>query len=182
MLHTVPGKGVGLRSCRAEGRFDGEGGFHLHQRFLALAVGDEIGNRHLLELMFFRKGSDLRSARHGAVVIDEFADDTDRRQACQLAEVDGGFRMSRAHQDAALTGNQRENVSRPGKIGGSDIWIGEIAHRQRAVIGGNARCGAVLEIDADGEGRGMGAVIFGHHGIEVQALGFFARHGGADDA
>ncbi|MNY31970.1 hypothetical protein D3C86_1661580 [compost metagenome] len=78
--------------------------------------------------MFFRKGGDLRSARHGAVIIDEFADDTDGRQARKLAEIDRRFGMAGAHQDATFTGNQREDVARPGKIGSPDIGIGEIAH------------------------------------------------------
>ena len=146
----------------------------LDQRFLALAIGDEVGDRDLLQAVLLGEGRDLRAARDGAVVIDEFADHADRRQAGEPAEIDGGFRMAGAHQHAAFAGDQREDVAGTDEIGGPDIRIGKIAHRQRAVVGGNAGRRAVLEIDRDGEGGRVRRIVFGHHGVEVQALGLFA--------
>ncbi len=119
----------------------------LDQRFLALAVGDEIGDRNLLQAVLLGKVDDLRAARDGAVVVDEFADDADRRQAGEPAEIDGRFRMAGAHQHAAFAGDQREDVAGTDEIGGADIRIGKVAHRQRPVVGGNAGRRAVLEID-----------------------------------
>ena len=69
-----------------------------------------------------------------------------------------------------------------GEVRGANIGVGKIAHRQGAIIRRNACRGPVLEIDGDREGSRMGAVVFGNHGVEVQPLGFLARHGGADDA
>ena len=117
-----------------------------------------------------------------AVVVDQFADHADLRQAGELAEIDGGFGMAGAHQHAALARDQREDVAGPREIGCADIAVGKVAHRQRAVVGGDAGGGAVLEIDADGEGRRVGGIIVGDHRGEVQPLGVGARHRRADDA
>ena len=163
-------------------RVDVERRLELDQGFLALAVGDEIGDGNQLQAMLFRKFSDLRAARDRAVVVDQFADDADRRQAGELAEIDGGFRMTRAHQHAAFAGDQRENMAGTREIGRADIRIGEVAHRQRPVVGRYAGRRAVLEVDGHGEGRGMCRIVFRHHGVEVEALGLFPRHRRADDA
>ncbi len=73
MLHRVPGQRVGVGLRLAAGRLDVGAGDALDQRFLALAIGDEVGDRDLLQPVLLGKGRDLRAALDGAVVIDEFA-------------------------------------------------------------------------------------------------------------
>ena len=83
---------------------------------------------------------------------------------------------------AAFARDERENVAGAHEIGWADIWVGKIAHRQRPVVCRNACCRAVLEVHRNGKGGGVGAIVFGHHRREVQALGLFLRHWRADDA
>ena len=182
MLHRVPGQRVGVGLGLAAGRLDVGAFDALDQRLLALAVGDEVGDRHTLQPVLLGKAGHLRTAHDGAVVVDQFADDADLRQAGELAEIDRRFGMAGAHQHAALARDQREDVAGPREIGSADIAVGEVAHGQRAVVGRDAGGGAVLEVDADGEGRRVGGIIVGDHRREVQPLGVGARHRRADDA
>jgi hypothetical protein len=132
--------------------------------------------------MLFGEGRNLRAAHHRAVVIDQFGDHADQRQAGQLAEIDRCLGMTRAHQHPALPRDQREDMAGTQEIGAADIAVGEVAHCQRAVVGRNAGGGAVLEIDAHREGGGVRRIIVGDHGREVKPPRILARHRRADDA
>ena len=121
-------------------------------------------------------------AHHRAVVVDQFGDDADKRQAGKLAEIDRGFGVAGAHEHAAFARDQRKDVAGAQEIRCADIAVGEVAHRQRAVVGRNAGGRAVLEIDADREGRRVGGIIVGDHRRQVQPLGVGAGHRRADDA
>ncbi len=182
MLHRVPGQGIGLRLCGAERRFERKLAFLFDQRFLALTIGDEISHRHLLHAMGLRKGRNLRAAHDGAVIIHQFADNADERQACQLAEIDCRFRMAGAHQHAAFAGYQRKDMAGSGEIRSACVWVGEVANRHIAVAGGNACGRAVFEVYGNGKGGGVGAIVFRDHGVEIEAFCLFPWHGRADDA
>ena len=56
MLHRVPGQRVGIGLGLAAGRVDVGAFDALDQRFLALAVGDEVGDRDLLQPVLLGKG------------------------------------------------------------------------------------------------------------------------------
>ena len=128
------------------------------------------------------EGGDLRPAHHRAVVIDQFGDDADRRQAGKLAEIDRGFGVAGAHQHAAFARNQRKDMAGAQEIRCSDIAVGKVAHRQRAVVGRNAGGRAVLEIDADREGGGVRRIVVGDHRRQVEPLALILGHRRADDA
>ncbi len=115
-----------MRLGRAEFGIDIEARHALDQRFLALAIGDEIGDRDLLEVMLFGKGGDLRAAHDRAVVIDQFADHADRRQAGELAEIDGGFGVAGAHEHAAFARHQRENMAGANEIGSGSVGLARL--------------------------------------------------------
>lgn len=128
------------------------------------------------------EGCDLRPAHHGAVIIDQFGNDTDRREAGHVAKVDGCFRVPGAHEHAAFAGDQGKDMARTNEVAGADIRVGEVAHRQRPIVRRDAGAGTMLEVDRDGECRRMRTVIVGDHGGQIEALGLFLRHGGTDDA
>jgi hypothetical protein len=90
--------------------------------------------------------------------------------------------MAGAHEHPAFARDEREDVARTHEIGRADIAVGEIARRQRAVLGRDARRRAMLEIDGHREGRGMRRVVVGDHRVEVQPLGVLASHRRANDA
>ena len=145
-------------------------------------MGDEIGDRDLLEPVGAGELRHLFAAGHSTVVIDQFADHADRRQVRELAEINRSLGMAGAHQHAAFAGNERKDVAGTDEIRRARIGVGEVADRQRPIVSGNAGGGAVLVVDRDGEGSRMRRIIFRHHGREIEPLGFLARHRRADDA
>ena len=61
------------------------------QAFGTAAVFDEVGNGADFEIVFFGEFHQFGHARHGAVVVDDFADDGGGNQAVHLCQVNAGF-------------------------------------------------------------------------------------------
>ena len=125
----------------------GKVGDALDQAFARLTIGDEVSHRNLLELVLFGEGGDLRPDHDRAVVIGQFADHADRRQAGQFAEIDRRLGVAGAHQHPAVARDQRKDMAGPHEIIGAEIIIGEAAHGIGALFGRNAGGQAVLDID-----------------------------------
>ncbi len=166
----------------AELGLDREGVDALDQLLARLAIGDQVGDGDLLQLVLLGEGGDLRPLHHRAVVVGEFADHADRRQIGELAEIDRGLSMAGAHQHPALLGDQREDMAGADEIGGAHIAICQRAHGVVALLGRDAGGQPVLDVDRDGEGGAERGIVGGHHRIEPQAAGFLAGQGRADDA
>ena len=90
--------------------------------------------------------------------------------------------MARAHQHAAVLGDQREDMAGPDEVGGAHIAVGKSAHRVGALLGRDAGGQAVADVDRDGEGGAERRIVLRHHRIEPQARGFVAGQRRADDA
>ena len=67
------------------------------QAFGAAAVFDEVGNRADFEVVFFSELYQLGHTRHGAVVVDDFADDGGGDESVHLRQIDAGFGVSGAY-------------------------------------------------------------------------------------
>ncbi len=65
----------------------------------------------MLSAMVFAEFSELRDARHGAVVVHDFADHAAVAKASQPRQIDGGFGLPSSHQHAAFARAQREDVT-----------------------------------------------------------------------
>ena len=63
--------------------------------------------------------SQLVSARHGAVVVDDLHEDAHGPVARQAHEVDGGLRVTAAREDSALARPQGEDVTGADEVAGS---------------------------------------------------------------
>ncbi len=164
---------------RADLALDREFADPLDQLLARLPVGDEVGDRDLRELVLLGEGRDLRPAHHRAVVVHQFGEHADRRQAGEPAEIDAGFGMAGAHQHAAVLGDQREDVAGPHEIGGAAVAVGERAHGVGALLGRDAGGQAVADVDRDGEGGAERRVVERHHRIEMQPLALRRRDSGA---
>ena len=101
---AVLGRKVGFRDFR-------------HQAFGPHPVADQIGDRDHQQLVPLRELRERRHARHGAVVVHDFADHAGRRQARDAREIDRGLGLAGAHQHAAVARAQREDVAGPREIG-----------------------------------------------------------------
>ena len=80
--------------------------------FLAInLVGDQLRDGDEAQPVLPREALQLRSARHGAVRVQDLADDARRREPGQASEVHGGLGLPDASQDAAGTRPEREDVT-----------------------------------------------------------------------
>ncbi len=182
VLHGIEGRRVGIAGERPPFRLDRKGGDALDELFAGLPMGDEIGDRDALQVVALGEGGDLVPLHHRAVVVRKLADDADRRQAGEAAQIDRRLGMARAHQDAAVLGDEREDVARADEIGGAHVVVGERPHRVAALLGRDAGRQPVADVDGDREGGAEGRVVRGDHRIEAQAPRLGGRQGRADDA
>src|SRR6202790_543065 len=74
-------RAIGIALQRPDRAFGGEGRDPLDQLFAGLAIGDYVGDGDMLELVSACEPRNLLALHHGAVVVHQFADDADRRQA-----------------------------------------------------------------------------------------------------
>ena len=128
------------------------------------------------------EGLDLRPDHYGAIVVGEFADDSDRRQTGELAQVDRRFGMTGPHQHASVLGDQREDVAGADEIAGAHVAIGERAHRVAPLLGRYAGGQSVAYVDRYGERRAERRVVDRHHRVKVQPPGVVPGQRRADDA
>src|SRR5436309_2168604 len=82
------------------------------------AIADEVGYRNHFESVAFAEFTELRDARHGAVLIHDFADDATGPQSGDPGQIDDGFGLARAHQDSPFTRAQGEDMTGPREVTG----------------------------------------------------------------
>src|SRR5262249_54910875 len=102
VLDRIEQRHVGITLQRSDLAFYWKFADALDELVAHLPVGDEICNRDALQAMLLGKGLDRIATHHCPVVVHQFGKYADGRQATQLAEIDAGFRMPRAHQHAAV--------------------------------------------------------------------------------
>ncbi len=176
------GRAIAVALQLPDRRLDRKGRDAFDQLLARLPVGDEIGDGNALELVPVGEGGDLRPDHDRAVVVGEFADHRDRRQSGELAEIDARLGMARAHQHAAVPGDEREHVARPDEIAGAHVAVGERAHRVAALLGRNAGGHAVLHVDRNGECGAERRLVRSHHRRQMQPARVVGGQRRADDA
>ncbi len=135
-----------------------------------------------MQLVLFSKSRHIRPTHDSSIIINQFANDADGWQICELAEIDSRFGMAGAHQHSTFTRNERENMAWAYKISSTSIGICQITHRERAVISRNAGRRAMAIINRDSECSCMSGFVFSDHWRKIEALGFFTWHRRAHDA
>jgi hypothetical protein len=125
---------------------------------------------------------DLLALHDRAVVVHQLADDADRRQPTQLAQIDRGLGVARAQQHPAVARDQRKDVAGPGKIVGAGIRVGQGAAAGSALVRGNAGAAVGLVVDRHRKGGGVAGFIVRDHRIEPQPAGVLGGDRRADDA
>src|ERR1700722_5146835 len=135
------------------------------------AVADEIRYGQHLQIVLLAEFVELRHPGHGAVFVHDFADHTRGIQTSDAGEIDAGFGLAGAYQDATIAGAQREDV--PG--------TGEILRPGLGVDGREDGDGAVGSTDAGGDAEASvdgfaesGAVDTGVDGGHQRKVKFFA--------
>ncbi len=167
----VPAEGGG--ECRR--RCPADEGFRLHPEV------DEIGDGDDLEPVLFREDLQVGHPRHGAVVLHDFADDAAGFECRKPREIHGAFRLARAHQDAALAGQDGEYVPRAHDVVGLHIVRDGRADRRGPVVGRDARRHTAPGLDGDGEGRLEARLVVIDHEVQVELLRQPLVEGEADE-
>ena len=140
-------------------------GHTVHQPVVAKSVGDEVRQGHDFNPESRGHSFKLGQPGHRAVFFQNLADDSARIEAGHSGQVNDGFSMSCPCQDAALSGAQREHVSRPDNILGLRGGVEHGLYRLGAVGCGDAGAHFVLGFDGHGErGSELGCIMIHHHG------------------
>ena len=90
---------------------------------MAHTVADEVGDGDEFEVVFAAKDGEIGEARHGAIVIHDFANDAAVGETGEAGEVDRSFSLTGANKHAALTGAEREDVAGAGEIVGARVGL-----------------------------------------------------------
>ena len=121
--------------------FDGDG-FAAHALdglLVQRAVGDQVGNRADGQAVLARKRFELRAARHAAVFIHDFDDQSGRFEPGQARQIDARLGVPGAAQHAAGFGHQRKDIARLADVRGPGLFARGYAHRVGALDGADAR-------------------------------------------
>ena len=153
----------------------------MHHLLMRLAVSHKVSHRDEHQLMLLGKLNQLRRACHMAVIAHNLAADTNRTQACQLAQIHSGFGMTGAHQHAALTRTQRKHMTGTTEIARLHALLSTFLHRIRTLIGRNARR-RIHMVDRNGKSSLVIIRILAHHSAELQLVHDFALSRHADEA
>jgi len=101
--------------------------------------------------------------RHGAVVLEDFADHRRRLAAGQLGEVAAGLGVAGAHQHAAVLRHQREDVAGLDDVGRLRALGHRRLHRAGAVVRRDAGGDALGRLDGEREGGAVRRAVVAHH-------------------
>lgn len=146
------------------------------------AVSDEISDGDDLEAVLEGEFAELRQAGHGAVGVHDFADDAAGTESGEAGEVDGGFGLTGADEDAAFAGAEGEHVPGTREVIGGGIGLHRGEDGVGAVCRGDAGGDADAGIDGDGEvGAEVGGVARGDQG-QVEPIADRRIEGEADEA
>ena len=123
------------------------------------AVADQVGDGQQLHSVQAAKFQQLRRARHGAVIVHDFADHAGMIEAGDPRQIHGCFGLSRAHEHAAVPRAQCVHVPGPRQIFGTRVRIRGGQNRGGAVGRARSRGGSAPGVDGlakrGAEGRGV---------------------------
>ncbi len=150
--------------------------------FMLHAVANEVGDGQEFHAVLAAEFDELRDARHGAVVVHDFADHAGVIEAGQAREIDRRFGLSGADEDSAIAGAQGVDVSWAGEIFRMSVGIGGGEDGGGAVCGAGAGGGAAAGVYWFAEGGAEHGRVARSDGGEGQRIAALFGHGEADEA
>ncbi len=146
------------------------------------AVIDEIRNRADFQAVCLREGLQLGQPGHRAVVVHDLNEHARRGKACQPREIADGLGVPRAHQHAAVFGNEWKDMAGRDDIGGLGVGGARHAHGVGPVCGGNACRHARGGLDGGGEIGAVYGAVFAHHRAQGEPISMVLRDRHADES
>jgi len=149
---------------------------------VAQAVADELGDGEDTETVLGAERNEVGDAGHFPVVAHDFADDAGGLKSGEAGEIDGGFRLSCADQDASLSGAQGKDVAGTDEIVGGGCRRDGGADGVSSVGGGDAGGDAFTGFDGLSKGGAEARRVLLGHGEEAEMVGALLGKGETDES
>ena len=153
-----------------------------HQRLVAAAVLDEIGDGAGLERVLGGELQEIGHPRHGAVLAHDLAKHRGRRQAGKPREIAARFGVPGAHQHAAALRDEREHMPRLHDVLGTRLRGRRDLDGQSAIVRRDAGGDALGRFDGDGEVGAVARAVLLDHRTQAEARGVLLGDRHADQA
>mmetsp|Transcript_53663 Transcript_53663/g.170651 ORF Transcript_53663/g.170651 Transcript_53663/m.170651 type:complete len:208 (-) Transcript_53663:722-1345(-) len=118
-------------------------GHALHLWLVHADVADEVRNGDAHQVGLLSERLELRQAAHGAVLVDDLAQDPHRGESRQAREVGSRLGVARPHEHPTGAVAQGEDVAGAPEVRGHGVRVREAVERRGAVRGGDAGGGAL---------------------------------------
>ena len=153
----------------------------LDELLVLAPVLDQVGDRDHQELVPRAVLDQVGDARHRPVVVHDLADDAGGREPREAGEVDGRLGLSRALEDAAVAGAEREDVPGLDEVVRGRARVDRDLDRARAVVRRDPRRDALPRLDRDGEGGAERRRVLIRHLAQAELLAPLRRQAEADE-
>lgn len=147
-----------------------------HEFFVEATMGDELFDGNDFELMLFGEGEEFIAIRAITLFVEDFAQNSGGGESGHASQVDSGFGMTGATQDATFHGDERKDVSGFDEISWSGIRFGETADGFCA-FGGSDPGFTTGVIDGGHEGRLQGGRVVCDEGAEFESITDISQDG-----
>ena len=114
--------------------------------------------------------------RHGAVFLQDFANDAGRLEPRKAREIDRALGLSGAHQHATLAGAQRIDVARRDELGAVGVLAHRLQNRRRAVLRRDSGAGRAARGDRSREGGAERRLVVADHHAQAELLNALGGH------
>src|SRR5262249_35820926 len=98
------------------------------------SVARQLRDRDHHKAVLLAEPHEVRDARHGAVGVDDLADDAGGVEAREAGKIDCRLGLAAALQHAAWPGAQREDVSRSREVVCTTAWVNGGPDRLRTIV------------------------------------------------
>src|SRR5260370_11871291 len=153
-----------------------------HRAFVLHGVANEVRDGEHFQIVFAAEFDELRHAGHGAVFVHDFADDTRGGEASDAREVDGGFGLASADENATLARTQRKNVAGAREVLRLRFWIDGRENGDGAIGSTDSRADAHASVHRFGESSAVNRSVDGRHEREVKFVAALFGERQADQA
>lgn len=145
-------------------------------------MADEICDRDHQQSVFGSEVVQLIGPGHaGFVTRDDLTQQPGRFETGEGGEVDCGFGVSGASQDAAGARFEGQDVAGPGEVARCDVAVRQCSDRVGSVARADAGGRARPIVDADEEGGLHALGVLGDHRVESEVAGTFPGDRGAQE-
>jgi hypothetical protein len=93
--------------------------------------------------VLLEKADSVRHTRHGAILVDDLAEDAGRTEARGPGKIDRSLALAAAVKNAAGAGAKRKNMYRSRKVFRVTVCVNSDPDRLRPIVSRNARGYAV---------------------------------------